>query len=69
MMIRVRFTGFGHVQTFGAGGELVSYRGETGEVREVPEEVAAALAANGFAELLEGEEPAAAKPRAPRRRK
>lgn len=72
MMARVRFTAFSNLQTVDAAGAIVSYRGETGEVRDVPEDIAVVLVEQGFAETFSGEsvprERAVDRP-APRKRK
>lgn len=51
-MSRVRFTSTSCLQSSSGSGEIVSFAGETGEVREVPDDVAVLLIAGGVAEKL-----------------
>jgi hypothetical protein len=50
MMVRIRFTSTSCVQSLDVAGAVVSWHGETGEIREVPDEIAVAMIAGGWAE-------------------
>lgn len=54
-MSRVRFTSTSCLQSSSGSGEIVSFAGETGEVKEVPDDVAVLLIEHGVAEKVTAE--------------